>query len=63
MESYIVRVWVPPDDDAELAGGLRGLVQHLSTGATRTFRTPEELLAALAAPEGSDGPTDAGDPA
>ncbi|HEX9824895.1 MAG TPA: hypothetical protein VGB51_10970 [Actinomycetota bacterium] len=47
MESFIVRVWVPGDDEHEVTPGLRGQVQHLATGSTRTFRNPQELLASI----------------
>lgn len=50
MERYVVRVWVPAtatDDTAEPAPGLHGVVRHVSSGRSETFRDGCELLRRL----------------
>ncbi len=47
METFVVRLWTPD------AGGhpdpeLKGVAQHVATGAERRFTSPEELLEFLA---------------
>ena len=49
MEHYVVRLWVPapgtgdPDDDR----GMHGVVSHVASGRTETFRDGPELLRQL----------------
>jgi len=47
MESFMVRVWVPGEGDGQADGRLRGQLVRLATGATHTFRDPEELIALI----------------
>jgi hypothetical protein len=46
METFIVRVWVPPSPP-EGEGVLRGVVEHLGSGQKTTFVDDDELLAFL----------------
>lgn len=46
MQTYVVRIWVPagePEDREQV----RGVVEHLGTGASQPFRDGAELLAFL----------------
>lgn len=56
MESFVVRVWVPGEDDgAGDDGDLRGVVETIATGEANPFRSAEELTTILRArskPEG-----------
>jgi hypothetical protein len=45
METFIVRVWVPPTSDG--ARVLRGVAEHLGSGRTTTFVDESQLLAFL----------------
>ena len=50
MEHYVVRLWVPAPSagDAEVADpGMHGVVSHVPTGRTETFRDGRELLMRL----------------
>jgi hypothetical protein len=50
MEHYVLRLWVPaPDagDAAETDPGMHGVVSHVTTGRTETFRDGRELLRRL----------------
>jgi hypothetical protein len=50
MDQYVVRLWAPAEtagDGAELDPGLRGVVQHVSSGRADTFRDGCELLRRL----------------
>ena len=46
METFIVRVWVPPES-APKDQPLCGVVEHLGSATETTFVDEEELLAAL----------------
>ncbi len=46
METFIVRVWVPPESSTR-EPTLCGVVEHLSSGTETTFVDEDELLAAL----------------
>jgi hypothetical protein len=49
METFVVRIWVPADSQAERAPAvLRGFVQHARNGGGASFTTGDELLASLA---------------
>ena len=48
METFIVRVWVPPESLPQ-EQPLRGVVEHLGSATETTFVDEEELLAALRA--------------
>lgn len=56
MESFVVRVWVPGEDEgAGEDGDLRGIVETIATGEADPFRSAEELTTILRArskPEG-----------
>ena len=50
METFVVRAWRPAADEAASAeggGALRGVVEHVATGATIPFRDAEQLVAFL----------------
>ena len=50
MEHYVIRLWMPaPDagDAPEADPGMHGVVSHVTTGRTETFRDGRELLRRL----------------
>jgi hypothetical protein len=50
METFVVRAWRPAADEpasSEGGGALRGVVEHVATGATIPFRDAEQLVAFL----------------
>ena len=50
MEHYVVRLWVPAPsvgDAADRDQGMHGVVSHVPTGRTETFRDGRELLRRL----------------
>ena len=50
MEHYVIRLWVPAANagDTETTDpGMRGVVSHVPTGRTETFRDGRELLMRL----------------
>ena len=47
MDQFVVRLWVPAPsarDSPEVEPGLRGVVRHVGTGRSETFRDGRELL-------------------
>jgi hypothetical protein len=59
VETYVVRAWRgDPDGDATPDDSLRGVVEHVATGATTRFTDADELLTFLRA-----RPAPGGDPA
>ena len=46
METFLVQVWVPADDESR-GGDLRGLVRHVPTGTVTPFLGDEEVLGLL----------------
>ena len=67
MEHYVIRLWVPSPsagDPAEAEPGMHGIVRHVSSGRSETFRDGRELLHHLidlrspVTPEGNDPTTD-----
>ena len=47
MEHFVIRLWVPAPsagDPGEADPGMRGVVSHVSSGRTETFRDGRELL-------------------
>lgn len=46
METFIVRVWKPTDNES-MDNVLRGLVRRITTGVERPYRCDAELLAFL----------------
>ena len=46
METFLVQVWVPADDQSR-GGDLRGLVRHVATGTVTPFLGDEEVLGLL----------------
>jgi hypothetical protein len=49
VQTFIVRVWTPADDQSPPSGGLRGRVSHVESGRVRSFAGSEQLLAFLTA--------------
>lgn len=50
MEHYVVRLWVPAaaaGDGEPTDPGMHGVVSHVPTGRTETFRDGRELLMRL----------------
>ncbi len=49
METFLVRIWTEPDRAGvpEPARPLRGLVQHVRSGAEARFADPAELVGVL----------------
>ena len=47
METFVVRLWAP-DAEEDRDRELRGVAQHVATGAERRFTSPGELLEFLA---------------
>jgi hypothetical protein len=50
MEHYVVRLWTPAatvGDAPETDAGMHGVVSHVPTGRTETFRDGRELLMRL----------------
>jgi hypothetical protein len=50
MEHYVIRLWVPAPgagDARETDPGMHGVVSHVTTGRTETFRDGRELLRRL----------------
>lgn len=50
MEHYVIRLWVPAPaagDTAEADPGMHGVVSHVTTGRSETFRDGRELLRRL----------------
>ncbi len=45
METFLVRVWLPPEMGALGPGELHGQVVHVGSGSERPFRDEGELLA------------------
>jgi hypothetical protein len=47
MDQFVVRLWAPAptaSDGAEVEPGLRGVISHVGTGRSETFRDGRELL-------------------
>ena len=50
MDQYVVRLWMPAPaagDPTGIEPGLRGVVSHIATGRSETFRDGSELLRRL----------------
>ena len=50
MEHYVIRLWVPAPsagDGESTDPGMRGVVSHVPTGRSETFRDGRELLRRL----------------
>ena len=45
--TFVVRVWEPPQTVWGHDGGLRGVVEHVQTGASAAFESTDALLAFL----------------
>jgi hypothetical protein len=45
--TFVVRVWEPPEPVWGHGGGLRGVVEHVQTGASAAFESTDALLAFL----------------
>lgn len=46
-QTFVVRVWEPPEAVWGQAGGLRGVIEHVQTGASAAFESTDALLAFL----------------
>jgi hypothetical protein len=57
MDTFVVRVWRQVAGEEEL--GLRGVVEHVSTGVSDRFRSAEELVSFLRRPGPGPGHPDA----
>jgi hypothetical protein len=44
MQTFVVRVWKPPDESEKTPERLRGVVEHLPSGRSQTFKDDGELL-------------------
>jgi len=56
MESFVVRVWVPGEDEgAGDESDLRGVVEKVATGEAAPFHSAEELADILRARTNPDG--------
>ena len=47
MDQFVIRLWQPAEtagDPVDVEPGLRGVVRHVGTGRTETFRDGRELL-------------------
>ena len=54
-----MRAWrEDPDGAPETDGSLRGVVEHVATGASTPFSDAEQLLSFLRSPRGDGGPPD-----
>lgn len=57
-QTFVVRVWEPPGPVWGQAEGLRGVAEHVQTGASAAFESTDALLAFLqTAMEGRAGST------
>ncbi|MGH8947800.1 MAG: hypothetical protein ACRDXF_02985 [Acidimicrobiia bacterium] len=50
MDTFVVRVWGPMADGGEETG-LRGVVEHVASGRSDRFRSVDELVSFLRAPD------------
>ena len=47
METFVLRIWVPGTDQPARSRPLRGVVEHVATGSSATFRSVHDLAAHL----------------
>lgn len=49
MDHFVIRLWTPVSEPGATTpdAGMRGLVSHVSTGRSETFRDGQELLRRL----------------
>jgi hypothetical protein len=53
VETFVVRVWTGDEPNAAQGGGLRGVVEHVSSGGQEPFADAGRLIALLhGLPEG-----------
>jgi hypothetical protein len=52
MDTFVVRVLGPMADGGEEETSLRGVVEHVASGTSDTFRTADELVSFLRGPRG-----------
>ena len=50
MDAFVVRVWGPMADGGEETG-LRGIVEHVASGRSERFRSADEIVSFLRAPD------------
>ena len=50
MDTFVVRVWGPMADGGEETGP-RGVVEHVASGKSERFRSADELVSFLRAPD------------
>ena len=59
VETFVVRAWrEDPDDEPTTDDSLRGVVEHVATGASTPFRDAEQLLLFLRSRPGAGGRPD-----
>jgi len=65
VETFVVRVWVPAEDDTRATAEMRGFVNHVGSRRSDPFRGIDELLTLLRSgtatrtpEEGKEEPTD-----
>lgn len=51
MDTFVLRIWTPADEDAVATGpgGSRGTAHHVGTGRSGVFQSDEQLIQLLAA--------------
>ena len=59
-QTFVVRVWEPPEPEWGPAGALRGVVEHVQTGASAPFGSAAALLAFLQTAAEGDTSSDGG---
>jgi hypothetical protein len=58
METFLIRVWLPADDqDGSQTGALHGLAEHVRSGLATAFTDGEQLCAWLRATASEQGGT------
>jgi hypothetical protein len=49
METFVVRLWIPAEDEQEAAEPLRGILERVGAADSTPFRGGEQLLQLLRA--------------
>lgn len=61
-ETFVLRLWEPPEAAGHGPGDLRGVVRHVRSGRTTTFVDGESLLELLRAQRRAPGSSSGGAP-
>jgi hypothetical protein len=56
VETFVVRAWRSAPDDEPLDDTLRGVVEHVGTGASMPFRDVDQLISFLRSRPADGGP-------